>query len=367
MEPFKNKINREMIRKLAAITHVVCPDFSVRLFEADACTDLENLALKARVDHVTRAWRCFLPAEYRTALAIVLRTLPPLFEADAGWGDTVFLTWIHSHFVQLFGLDDVTLSLDAMVEITQRGSCEFAVRPYLKHYPVETRNFLSGQLSHPSPHVRRWISEGTRPRLPWGERLDDVVRDPSPNLPLLFALRKDTSKYVQNSVANHIGDIAKDHPALAVQLAAEWMDEGFAAAEWIAKRALRHLIKQGHRGALKTLGYGDGTAAVLRELKLDKDAVAVGDSLCFQFSLSGKTEEKLNVDYAVDFAAAKGGQNRKVFKLKSVTLKKGETMTFKKVHSFKKVTTRTLYPGKHAVTILVNGRALGRAEFVLKG
>ncbi|MDA1277280.1 MAG: DNA alkylation repair protein [Verrucomicrobia bacterium] len=364
-EPFKNKINEEMIQVVARQTQKAWPKFDSVAFALEARRGLEALELKGRIDHLTRVWRRYLPKDYLEALRFTLKTLPPEFNSEAGWGDVVFYSWLHSHFIQIFGLEFPDESLAAMVEITKRGSCEFAVRPYLVKHPERTRAFLRRNLEHPSPHVRRWISEGTRPRLPWGERLQHLVEDPAPNIPLLQALRKDSSEYVRTSVANHLGDIAKDHPEVAVRIASEWIKEGFPHAEWIAKRGLRHLIKNGHPGALEALGFSKGTQARLSDLKLMKKRVQVGEDQSFQFSLTGSAGERLSIDYAVDYRLARGVTGRKVFKLAAKPIEKGQTLQFSKKHSFKPVSIRTLYPGEHAIVILVNGTELGRAVFQL--
>ena len=365
MEPFKNKINLPLIEKLAARVRDVSTDFDSEAFVRIAGAGLSRLELKARIDHVAGALQTCLPGPYPKDLDTLLETLPPPFESESGWGDTIFVTWIHAHFVQRFGLDDVMPSLNAMVEITQRGSCEFAVRPFLIRHPTSTRAFLTSQLGHESPHVRRWISEGTRPRLPWGERLDALVFDPSPNLPLLEALRRDDSTYVQTSVANHIGDIAKDHPGLAVELVEKWQDEGFARAPWIAKRALRHLIKKGHKGALKALGYADGTAATVSRLTVDKTRVRIGEDVVCSFVLEAGADEKLNVDIGVDFVTARGKTSRKVFKLKSLEVEAGQFIPLKKKQRLRPLATRNIYPGEHVLTVLVNGTALARIPFLV--
>ena len=365
MEPFKNRINGTLIERLADETARGWASFDRAGFVEGANRGLESLELKGRVDHVTRVWRRHLPDDYREALAIVLRSLPPEFDSESGWGDVVFYSWLHSHFVQVFGLDHPTESLEAMVEITKRGSCEFAVRPYLVRHTKLTRTFLKRHVKHPSPHVRRWISEGTRPRLPWGERLTSLVIDPSPNIPLLQALRRDSSEYVRTSVANHVGDIAKDHPRLAVELVGKWQAEGFAQAEWIARRALRHLVKQGDAGALGALGFAQGTSARISGLAVDRKSVSMGQEQVIRFTLNGEKRERLSIDYAVDYRNAKGGVNRKVFKLSVKSIAEREVLHFEKKHRFKPVSIRRLFPGEHAVTILINGLELGTARFTL--
>jgi 3-methyladenine DNA glycosylase AlkC len=45
----------------------------------------------------------------------------------------------------------------------------------------------------PCQHVRRLVSEETRPRLPWAARRRSLAADPTPVVPLLEALRADPS------------------------------------------------------------------------------------------------------------------------------------------------------------------------------
>jgi 3-methyladenine DNA glycosylase AlkC len=115
---------------------------------------------------------------------------------------------------------DVPRALRCLHALTQRFTAEFAIRPFIVQHPQRTLATLQRWVHDPSAHVRRLVSEGSRPRLPWGLRLQALVRDPSPTLPLLRALQDDPSAYVRRSVANHLNDIAKDHPALVVALGA---------------------------------------------------------------------------------------------------------------------------------------------------
>ena len=104
-------------------------------------------------------------------------------------------------------------------------------------------------------HVRRLASEGSRPRLPWSFKLRELIADPSPVAPILENLRADPSLYVRKSVANHLNDITKDHPAWVLERIGGWDLENKHTA-WIAKRALRTLIKKGDRNALAVIGAG---------------------------------------------------------------------------------------------------------------
>jgi hypothetical protein len=72
------------------------------------------------------------------------------------------------------------------------------------------------------------------------------------------------------------------------------------------------------------------------------------------------------VDLRVQYVKTNGTQSPKVFKLKTVELAPREVLLLRKTLSLAQLTTRTHYPGKHHVQILVNGRAypLGTFELV---
>jgi 3-methyladenine DNA glycosylase AlkC len=141
--------------------------------------------------------------------------------------------------------------MSAQYEITRRFSAEFCIRPYLVKWPGRTLERLMEWTRDPDPHVRRLCSEGTRPRLPWAMRLKAFMADPTPVLPILEALKDDPELYVRRSVANHLADIAKDHPALALERCARWLEGASAERRWVIRHALRHPAKKGVKEALE--------------------------------------------------------------------------------------------------------------------
>jgi 3-methyladenine DNA glycosylase AlkC len=141
--------------------------------------------------------------------------------------------------------------MTAQHELTRRFSAEFSIRPFLIHAPERTLARLMEWTSDRDPHVRRLCSEGSRPRLPWAVRLPDFVKNPRPVLPILEALKDDPELYVRRSVANHLGDIAKDHPVLAFDLCERWLRGASENRKWLIRHALRHPAKKGDQRALK--------------------------------------------------------------------------------------------------------------------
>ena len=67
--------------------------------------------------------------------------------------------------------DYLEISLDALKEITKRFSAEDAIRYFINAFPDKTLIFLLDCSNNDNYHVRRWASEGTRPKLPWSQKL----------------------------------------------------------------------------------------------------------------------------------------------------------------------------------------------------
>jgi 3-methyladenine DNA glycosylase AlkC len=246
-----------------------------------------------------------------------------------------------------------------MYALTKRFSCEFAIRPYIIRYPELVFERLRRWLTDPDVHVRRLVSEGTRPRLPWGERLRALDEDPTPSLPLLDALRDDAELFVRRSVANHIGDIAKRHPELAVEHCAGWLNsDDSEESTWVVKHALRTLVKRGHAGALALQGFEPPLIEV-ESFTLSETSVDAGGSfeLALQVRSTSAKPQLLAIDYALHLLKNNGSHAPSVFKWSIVTLKPGEARTLTKRHVMRIVSTRRFYDGEQRVSVQINGQA----------
>ena len=194
----KHRLGPQALATLGDVFQSVWADFE----KAALAARLRRLELKDRVHWISDALRASLPKDYERALAVVL--------AAAETGRLRGLeAWPVIELVALHGLAHPTRSLDALERLTPLFSSEFAVRPFLRDHFSETFAFLLRCMQSPNPAVRRWASEGTRPRLPWGERVAALSGTPWPTLPILEALRHDPELYVRKSVANHLNDLSK--------------------------------------------------------------------------------------------------------------------------------------------------------------
>jgi 3-methyladenine DNA glycosylase AlkC len=257
--PLKDLLGLEAIDCLAHNILLVHPQFDETSFRKVALNGLEPLGIMERGQHLAKALRQHLPENYTAAIEIILASLtPPLIRTEDN-GLAVFFYLPHSYFVAMFGLDSsenggqdpFEVSMQAQYEITQRFSAEFSIRPFLIHQQERTLAQLMAWTSDTNPHVRRLCSEGTRSRLPWGVRIPAFITNPEPVLPILEALKCDESLYVRRSVANHLGDIAKDHPDKVFEICDRWLQVPTTEIKWLIRHALRHPAKKGDKIALE--------------------------------------------------------------------------------------------------------------------
>ena len=138
---------------------------------------------------------------------------------------------------------------------------------------------------HKDEHVRRLVSEGLRPRLPWGIQLKKFIENPQPILPFLEKLKLDSSLYVRRSVANNLNDITKDHPLIAIQVCESWKSSKNLNKSqqdnihWLVKHAMRSLIKAGNPQVFPLLGYTNKPEIKIEKLEAAKKNIHIGDEL----------------------------------------------------------------------------------------
>jgi 3-methyladenine DNA glycosylase AlkC len=372
-EPFKELLNKPVIDAVAQHLSRVHPPFKAKAFVAQAAAGLAELEMKDRAMQIAGALQSHLPADFNAAAAVIERALIPTQPGEelgalrtgpeglAGW-----VVWPLGEFVARQGLAHPVRALACLRELTQRFSAEFAIRPFIVEHPALVFKTLTAWVQDPSPHVRRLASEGSRPRLPWGLQLRELIADPRPTLPLLHALQDDTSPYVRRSVANHLNDIAKDHPGVV----AEWLEAHLPNANKERSALLRHasrsLIKSGDARVLQAWGLGNsfkGSAAF--SLKPARAQVGGGLQLSLALQSASRQAQRLVVDYVVHHVKANGTSTPKVFKGWKLELGAGEQRLLEKKHSLAVITTRRYHAGEHGITVQINGQPVAEAAFQL--
>ena len=326
--------------------------------EAIYVEEWEDFALKKRMSHISACLGAFLPRDYPTALIL----LQSIYHQFQGFDAMVF-----PDFVEQFGLNYYEQSMRALELFTANSSAEFAVRPFIQKYKDRTMTRMLEWSRSENFHVRRLASEGCRPRLPWAMALPGFKANPDPIFPILENLKSDPQLYVRKSVANNLNDIAKDHPDKVLALVQKWRSSAGPETEWVIRHALRSLVKEGNKKALGILGY-QGNQAKMENFKIETPVVTMGEPLSFSLALKngGKNRQQYMVDYVIHFKKSRGTHAPKVFKLKQLPLKSGESQLIQKHHPIQVITTRKYYPGEHFLEIQVNGKVLGKQKFELK-
>lgn len=369
----KNRIGPSTVAQLIAFSHSMGIQFSEQKFRVRALKELDNLELKDRVRHLatclTEAWD--LP----------FTTLAPLLTQAIQQSDlSGFSLWPIAELVSTVGTAAPKHAFPVLTEITRKFTSEFAIRSFLTAHPDITYKQMQRWAQSDNEHDRRLASEGSRPRLPWGTALQSAKKDPSPGIRLLDLLIDDESKYVQTSVANHLNDISKDHPELAVTIAHRWLSTKHNALratktrsnrDWIVRHGLRHLVKQGHAGALQIFGLSPNHSIQWKTIRIQRAQLTPGDTLEFAASFAlrprSKTGKQLVViDYILGYVNARGQRSEKIYKGVKRAIQPGITEIFSKKHVLRPISTRTFYAGTHTLCIQVNGQKSPPVEWKLR-
>ncbi len=378
VEPFKNLINTATVAHAAEHLQRASSAFDHGRFLRTANADLHSLEFKARAMRLADALEAALPSDFGEAADAIERALAPALPFDdkgepLGLGNALsddglsgWALWGVGEYVARRGLGDVPRALTCLHAITQRFTAEYAIRPFIAQQPAAVFPLLAAWANDPSAHVRRLVSEGSRPRLPWGLRLQELVADPSPTLPLLLALQDDPSAYVRRSVANHLNDVAKDHPERVALWVTTHLRGANTARTALLRHASRSLIKQGHAPTLSAWGLGQVfEGQVLATLSTTSVAIGEGIEVRLQLRSTSVQPQALVVDYVVHHVRAKGGSSPKVFKGWKLTLEPHGQAHLRKRHSLRPVSTRQLYPGGHRIHIQINGQQVADMAFTL--
>lgn len=346
--------HRAIARELVAIS----AKFKEDVFLRTVLEGLQARSLMQRVHQCALAVDAALPGTFQQKVSVLRKLAPKLGHA--------FVSIFLCDFVATFGRDEFDFSMEALSFFTTFGSAEFAVRPFIVTDHARALKIMRQWAVHPDENIRRLASEGSRPRLPWGLRLQVLVRDPAPTMPIIDALKEDESLYVRKSVANHLNDVTKDHPDFVLQLLEGW-DLSRPHLRWIAKHACRTLIKRGHPRALHLFGFGK-KAAVTAAIQTTPAALTLGGRLTLAATITSTASEsqRLVVDYVIHYVKAGGAAFEKVFKWTEIDLPSHASISLAKTQVIRDFTTRRHYPGVHRVDLQINGQRMAQSQFELK-
>jgi 3-methyladenine DNA glycosylase AlkC len=361
----KDLYSPEFYERFSVVLEKLIPDFDPQVFQKLIFDETwESRELKDRMWHTSQVLHRFFPKDFKKSGQLIIELVDTLV-AD-GFTDAGLQFMCLPDYVERYGVDDLETSLEVFEHLTAFASCEFAVRPFIVHYPEKMIKKMVDWSKHPNEHVRRLASEGSRPRLPWAMALPKFKKDPMPVLPILENLKNDESEYVRRSVANNLNDIAKDNPRITLEVCQRWFGET-NETDRLVKHACRTLLKAGNTEALQLFGYGDPEHFVISNFQVETPEVQFGEEMIFSFQVSNiaKISQLVRLEYGMYFMKANGNLSKKVFKISEKPIDAGSRHLVTRKQSFKPISTRKYYPGRHEVSIIINGEEKARKNFEL--
>lgn len=364
MEPFKNIYNQTFFEGFTKALQAALPKLDKTSFLNHIYDDeWESRELKQRMRHISTILREYLPSDYKSAVILILKLIEYLKENQYGLSlEYMFLP----DFIEQYGLEDYEISVKALEKITQFTSCEFAVRPFIIKYPKKMMGQMLLWSKHKHHGVRRFSTEGCRPRLPWAMALPALKKNPEPIIPILENLKNDESEFVRKSVANNLNDIAKDNPDTVIALVKNWQGQT-KNTDWIIKHGSRTLLKQGNPEVMGIFGFGSVESIKVETFKILTPKVNIGGFLEFTFQLknNSKSPAKIRLEYGLYYQKANGSLARKVFKISEKEYAGTSVTAVNRKHSFKLITTRKFHTGRHQLSIIINGNEFEVIDFEL--
>lgn len=364
-EPLKNIYSESFFEGFTAAIQQSIPSFDKASFLTSIFdSEWTNRELKQRMRHITLCLRPHLPSDYKTMIKAVLSIIKQLQKQKT---NSQSFEWMFlPEFVELYGMEDLKTSVAAFEKITQFTSCEFAVRPFIIKYPEQLMDQMRAWSKHKNHNVRRFASEGCRPRLPWAMALPTLKKNPTSIFPVLENLKNDPSEYVRRSVANNLNDIAKDNPEIVIKLARKWKGKT-TETDKLVKHACRTLLKQGNSEIMTLFGFGSVENILIEHFQIHTPKVEIGEELSFTFKLKNVSNipALIRLEYGLYYQKANGSLARKVFKISEKIYAESSCTTITKKQSFKIITTRKLHPGLHQVVVIVNGIEFDKHDFEL--
>ncbi len=373
MEPFKNQFNVKTAQKISKAILRSYSHFDTVSFLKGMEKGLAPLELKSRVAFLAERMHQHLPIEMKKILPILVKALKSNEKDKIGL--LHFEVWPLAHFVSVYGLDEFDQSMDALKEMTKVFTSEFAVRAFFIKDHTRTLDIFNKWAMDENEHVRRLVSEGSRPLLPWGQKLIMFAENPKLTWNILEKLKLDESDYVRKSVANHINDHSKNHPDFVIDKLVNW-SKGLNKnknkiqsenIQWIIKHASRTLIKKGHPKAFVLHGVNQSVIKLLKsEIKNSK--IFLGQSLKVVISIKNASKKSalVIIDHDMHLLKLNKSHSIKVFKGKKVSLNPQEIKEIEFAIPLKKVTTRVYYEGIQYWNCKINGVGQKPHSFTLK-
>ncbi len=240
----KDYYDIDYLKMLSNKILAISDDFdSLKFFELTK-RDIEKLEFNKRQELIARALYASIALRYRDTLSIFYKILGPELKGNSGAFSIGWWLWPLGKYVELYGEDDLTASIDFSKALTKRFTSEYCMRPLIRKYPVQTMKVLEAWSVDDNERVRRLSSECLRIRLPWAKKLYTALDYFEQYYIILTNLKDDNDKYIQKSVGNNLNDLYKEEPEKFYYIVDNWNKGQLSkACKWVIKHGSRNLKK----------------------------------------------------------------------------------------------------------------------------
>ena len=244
----KDYYDADCAKLLSAKIKAIRSEFDENEFIRHIDENVSDKEMSERMNVFVEAFELYLPEEYEKNIKIFENILGPELKRETGMFSEGWWLWPVGRYVERHGLENRTVSLNFIEQLTKRFTGEYAVRTLLANNPKETTETMIKWSKDENVHVRRLASEGIRISLPWAKKSYAAITEFENYKIILTNLRNDKSKFVQKSVGNNLNDLYKEFPEKANDIMEEWKKEPLSKETmWIINHGLRSLKKKNRR------------------------------------------------------------------------------------------------------------------------
>jgi 3-methyladenine DNA glycosylase AlkC len=240
----KDYYNGDCAKLLADKIETIFPYFKGIQFRDYVGKNVSDKEFFRRMDVFADAFELYLPDDFEQNIKLFENILGDELKQETGMFSEGWWLWPVGRYVERHGIENVTVSLKFIKELTKRFTGEYAIRPLLEHKTEETIKTMLEWSKDENVHVRRLASEGVRIGLPWSKKLYTAISEFETYKRILTNLKNDKSKFVQKSVGNNLNDLYKENPVKANEIINEWKKENPTKETlWIINHGLRSTRK----------------------------------------------------------------------------------------------------------------------------
>lgn len=113
----------------------VYPGFDHNAYIQAIAKQINDIEYSQRIEYHAKELSKCLPNDYVQAIRILTQILGEENPNETGMFKNYYWIMPIGKFVELYGIDDFDISMQAIGEITKRSTGEYAIRPFLRTYP----------------------------------------------------------------------------------------------------------------------------------------------------------------------------------------------------------------------------------------